>query len=45
MCKSSVKDQIIKITDAVKRTVNTTVVVISGRKFRKSRQVPPSRLQ
>jgi hypothetical protein len=45
MCKSSVKDQITKITEAVERMVNTATAVISGRIFRKFRRVPPSPLQ
>jgi hypothetical protein len=45
MCKSSVKEQITKITDTLKRMVNTATVIISDRKFRKPQSVPLSPLQ
>jgi len=45
MCKTSVTAQVTKITDAVKRKVNSAVVFISDSMFRKSRRVPSRRLQ
>ena len=45
MCKTSVTAQVTKITDAVKRKVNSAVVFISDSMFRKFRRVPSRRLQ